>query len=386
MKISFDISQCSNQKAGCGVYAKSLIDSMLEIDQQNYYFLQASFGDRYFESNFDLNHEIYSRSNSSITNLFSSADQAFSYWQSPNLEDRLGFPDIIHSNNFWCPDKLTSSKLIYTLYDLSFIENPNWTTEHNRINCLNNVYKASILADFIITISNQSKNHFLELFPHFPSSRIQVVSPGSRFNIAENHARPKIAEFLKPNNFWLSVGTVEPRKNYFMLLKAYALYLKKTIHPMPLVIIGKNGWLMDDFERKISELQLNEHVFHINYVSDDELHWFYRNCFVNLFPSLFEGFGLPVLESISLGAATVASDLPSLKEIGGSELIYLNSDDENAWANMMLKLSMDNQYKNSLADRGLKRSKCFSWQLSANQLLNLYKETLDSPRKRINSY
>lgn len=383
MKISFDISQCSNQRTGCGLYAKSLIEAILEIDQLNYYYLQASFGDRFFEPNFNLNNEIYSRPNSSIKNFFSSSDLAFSFWQSSNLEEKLNFPDIIHSNNFWCPNNLTSSKLIYTLYDLSFIENPNWATEHNRINCFNNVYKASILADFIVTISNQSKNHFLELFPHYPSERIQIISPGSRFNIAENHTKPKVADHLKSNNFWLSVGTIEPRKNYIFLLKAYALYLKKSLNPMPLVIVGKMGWLMNDFENEISRLQLNEYVFHINYLSDNDLHWFYRNCFANLFPSLFEGFGLPVLESISLGVATLVSNLPSLIEIGGSDLIYLNPDDEKAWANQMLKLTIDSQYKNNLADRGLKRSKNFSLQLSANSLLDLYNKALNLPKKKI---
>ena len=96
-----------------------------------------------------------------------------------DVEEKLGNPGIIHSNNFWCPTNITRSRLIYTLYDIGFLHNPQWTSEENRVGCFEGVFQAASYADWIISISEYSKNHFLKIFPHFPEERIEVIYPCS---------------------------------------------------------------------------------------------------------------------------------------------------------------------------------------------------------------
>src|SRR5262249_19420115 len=120
-------------------------------------------------------------------------DAARAFWSRPpdDLEAQLGHPDVIHANNFFCPTTLRSVKLVYTLYDLSFLEQPEWTTEANRAGCSDGVFKASLYADRIIAISAYSRRHFLQTFPHYPSENVVVVPPASRFVRRAGTGRPK---------------------------------------------------------------------------------------------------------------------------------------------------------------------------------------------------
>ena len=116
----------------------------------------------------------------------------------------------------------------FTTHDLSFLSDPGWTTEENRVGCFAGVFQASLRADLILSISESSRRHFLETFPHYPAERVAVVYPGSRFESGGAGVRPPQADKIHPHRFWLSVATLEPRKNHERLLRAYAS-LKKTV-------------------------------------------------------------------------------------------------------------------------------------------------------------
>jgi hypothetical protein len=122
-------------------------------------------------------------------------DAARSFWSRPpaNLETQLGYPDVVHANNFFCPTTLRKARLVYTLYDLSFLEHPEWTTEANRSGCFDGVLNASLYADRIIATSEYSRRHFLETFPHYPSERLAVVPPATRFARRGDLARPPLS-------------------------------------------------------------------------------------------------------------------------------------------------------------------------------------------------
>ena len=144
---------------------------------------------------------------------------------SSEIEKKLNYPDIIHSNNFFCPTKLNKTKLVYTLYDLSFLEYPQWTTEANRLACFNGMLSASLYADHLISISEYTKKNFLEVFSHVDEKKISVVYPGQRYEKSSPILKkPSHLPALKTNQFWLNVGTIEPRKNQEGLLRAYALF------------------------------------------------------------------------------------------------------------------------------------------------------------------
>lgn len=383
MHIGFDISQTGTGKAGCGYFAHAMIQAMIELAPEHRYSLFPSFGDFYFDARMPIRNP-YSGWNVQYGPRHLSRETARVFWTGTEAETSLRNPDIVHSNNFWCPVQLASSRLIYTFYDMGFAVDPSWTTETNRVGCFDGVFRSAIAADWVVAISEASRSHYLNVFAHFPENRIRVIYPCSRFVDLSNVGRmPKALENIPATAYWLSVGTLEPRKNQRRLAEAYARYLTLGGDSMPLVFAGGSGWLMDDFKNYIGALGIDSHIVMTGYVSDDELTWLYRNCFVNLYPSLFEGFGLPVLEGMQHGAVTIASKCSSIPEVAGEAAILLESEDTESWAQAMLLLSVNRGERDRLSSAARKQAERFDWKRSAASLLQLYEEALASPKRRL---
>jgi glycosyltransferase involved in cell wall biosynthesis len=271
---------------------------------------------------------------------------------------------------------------VYTCYDLGFLVEPAWTTEANRVGCFQGMFRSAIHADWVVAISESTRAHYLRTFPHFPADRTRVIPPCSRFDPAALKPRPPArAASLEPGRFWLSVGTIEPRKNQRRLAQAYARYLALGGEPMPLVLAGGSGWLMEDFASTLRDLGIEPRVVRTGYVDDGELAWLYRNCFANLYPSLFEGFGLPVLEGMQFGAPTIASNASSIPEVAGDAAILLHPEDVEAWAQAMLRLANDAGARAAFGLRAAARASAFDWRESARRLLDLYDEAVHTPRR-----
>ena len=380
MHIGFDISQTGSGKAGCGYFAHAIAEALLKLAPEHRYSLFPSFGDFCFDARMPLRNP-YRKGHYGPRHL--TREMAREFWTNDKVELSLGNPDIVHSNNFWCPTQLQSSRLIYTFYDMGFVVEPKWAKETNRVGCFEGVFRASIAADWIVAISKASQAHYERIFPHFPKDRIRVIYPCSRFLTATREgACPKVIQSLSGRKFWLNVGTVEPRKNQRHLVEAYARYLALGGAPIPLVLAGGSGWLMDDFKAYLRQLNIEEHIIFTGYVSDDELIWLYRNCYANLYPSWFEGFGLPVLEGMQFGAPTLVSNTTSLPEVAGDAAILLSPKDPEAWAQAMLLLSVNLEEKERLSRVAREQAQHFQWEKSAAALLDLYAEAYTSPKVR----
>jgi len=306
-----------------------------------------------------------------------------SFWGNlpSDAEESLGEPDIIHANNFSCPAGLQQARLIYTLYDLNFLEYPELTTEQNWWSCFEGVFGASISADYIISISEHSRARFLETFPHYPEERISVTYLGNRFLQTKAVQVPSEAlKIFKTGEFWLGVGTIEPRKNLRRLLKAFSAYNNRSASQYPLVLAGGKGWLEDGIEEFIHELGLAEDVYMLGYVSDDELSWLYANCFCFVYPSLYEGFGLPVLEAMAQGAAVVTSNTTSLPEVAGDAGRYINPYDELDIASALHDISDNGNYREGLKKKAIIQAKQFSWEKTATEVLSIYNKVINIPK------
>ena len=381
MHIGFDISQAGTDKAGCGFFAHAMIRAMLELVPDHRYSLFPSFGDFYFDARMSHTNS-YEGSRVHYGPRHFTRESAGSFWMKGDVEASLERPDIVHANNFWCPTQLMTSRLIYTFYDMGFVIEPSWTTETNRVGCFDGVFRSSLAADWVVAISQASRQHYLNVFPHFPAERIRVIYPCSRF--ADSSAlgkRPKALWNIPPEGFWLNVGTIEPRKNQRRLAESYARYLALGGAAMPLVLAGGKGWLMDDFQKHLGELGLEGQVVMTGYVTDEELIWLYRNCCCNLYPSLFEGFGLPVLEGMQFGAPTVASSSTSIPEVAGQAAILLDPKDTEAWAQTMLQVSTIRDQRDQLSARAREQASQFDWKSSATALLQLYQDAMAAPKR-----
>jgi glycosyltransferase involved in cell wall biosynthesis len=386
MRIAFDITQTGKDKAGCGYFAYSLIRALAEIDVDNEYLLLNSFGEFIWDRKASPAACGIQRANfksSLLRHAYYSAAQRF--WHTPPLDlDRaLGNPDIVHSNNFFSPSGLRRAHLVFTLYDLSFIEHPEWSTEANRTLCFDGVYHASLYADTILAISEYSRAHFLRTFPHYPAENVSVIYPASRYKRSADLQRPKkLPGQISEGKFWLCVGTLEPRKNHLGLLRAYARHKARFGKVLPLVHAGGPGWLMSDFKNHIRKLNLQNDVILLGYVDDMVLQWLYQNCFAFIYPSLFEGFGMPVLEAMSLGAAVITSNTTSIPEIVGDAGILINPMVDEQITNAMDELAGDENRLIALGLAAVQQATLFSWKRAAQQTRDLYKSQITKPKFR----
>ena len=382
MKIGFDISQTGRLKAGCGYFADSLIRHLAQVDSDNEYVLYPTFGDAYWDPEWptatcQINQPNFTRG---LGHRTYEAAQLFWSNAPTDVEAQLGNPDIIHANNFFCPPGLQKARLVYTLYDLGFLEHPEWTTEQNRIICFTGAFNASLRADCVIAISDYSRRHFLEIFPHYPSDRVVVIYPASRFSGRSEFAQPEGLPPVHPEQFWLNVGTLEPRKNHRRLLQAYARLKAHLGQTYPLVLAGGRGWLMDDFEKSLDSLDLRQDVILLGYVDDAALQWLYQNCFAFVYPSLFEGFGLPVLEAMGLGAAVITSNVSAIPEIVRSAGAMIDPTDEERIFRAMLQLIEQENWRTSLRQASLARATLFSWDRAARKVLDVYAQVLSDKK------
>jgi glycosyltransferase involved in cell wall biosynthesis len=198
------------------------------------------------------------------------------------------------------------------------------------------------------------------------------VYEASRFDGPRGNPRPATLDRLQPRHFWLTVGTSEPRKNQLRLLEAYARLQTAGHTADPLVLAGGSGWLMDDLIRRIEALELRNDIIQLGYVDDTSLGWLYENCRAFCYPSLLEGFGLPVVEAMSLGAAVLTSATTSLPEVVGDAGILVDPTDVDAIYAGLNNLATDDALVDGLRSQALQRATRFSWQAAARQVLAIY--------------
>jgi glycosyltransferase involved in cell wall biosynthesis len=377
LNIAFDVSQTGPRKAGCGFYASALIDGLIASGATHRFTLLTSYGDFYHDPSRALAFP-YRRHGVAYGPRLPRRRDAQAFWQNQKRAGKfLDRFDLVHSNNFWCPPWRLRSTLIYTLYDMSFAEHPEWTTETNRLGCFQGVQRASLCADWLLAISQSSRQRFLHYFPQVAPQRVRVIYPASRFDqpgFDLQPMQPRADLFRSGQPFFLSTGTIEPRKNQRFLVEVYSRFRERGGGAIPLVLAGGKGWLMDDFEQDLKASPWAADIHLLGYVSDQELIWLYRHCLLNLYPSHYEGFGLPVLEGMGQGAIVLSSNSTSLPEVVGDAGILLAPSDRDGWVEAIEALLMEPQRRADLAAAGRERAATFSWQASTRQLLDLYEE------------
>lgn len=373
IKVGFDVSQTGRHKAGCGYVADSLIRTLPALPDAPAFLLYPTFGDQFWDPGW-LENTFRDPSCPRLLDPRNFEDSR-SFWLTPpaDFEDRLGNPDVIHANNFFCPRGLRRARLVWTLYDLIFLDHPEWTTEANRVGCFSNAFEAALRADLIVSISEYSRRRFLHFFPHFPAERFVIASPASRFAGLPPAPPPPSCAALKPGGFWLAVGTLEPRKNLTLLLEACRSLRMRGDLRRPVVLAGGEGWMMQDFD------PLRSGAIHLGYVDDPTLQWLYENCYAFAFPSLAEGFGMPVIEAMSLGAPVVCSNTTALPEVAGDAALYCDPYDVESLAGAVHRLEADPALRDRLKTRGLERARLFTWPSTGKAVLQAYEQVLQLP-------
>lgn len=370
INILYDTSQTYSEAAGCGYYTLVNLKYISKLDISNNFFFKfvSNFGDFY-------NNPRPPETNPFNFGMYYNLEKKFdikTLYNDVNFESYFSPIDIIHSNNYWAPSFKTKSKFCYTLYDVSFLDKPELTSSIIRGGCQENTLKAVLHADHIVTISKFSKKRILNYFKFLKEKDISIIYPSSKFDdnkiVSDSKNLPKS---IIPNKFLLSVGTIEPRKNYNFLLEVYKKYKKRIKNYMPLVIVGRQGWISEKFDNVIKDYGLRNDVLWLNNINDKELKWLYQNCFLNLFPSFYEGFGLPILEAAKLSKITLSNNIGTNKEIIDFEDLSLDFNHE-IWVDKIIEISSNLQYKKSLEKKAFLSVQKFDPKISAKRLINIY--------------
>jgi len=288
--------------------------------------------------------------------------------------------DVFHSPDYVLPP-VRHGKAVVTVHDLSFLRYPEGAEPKLRRYLSNAVPRAASRADLVLADSENTRNDIIELLGTSPD-KVEVLYPGvdGSFRPVQDDgllARAR-AVYGLDFPFILTVGTLEPRKNHVLLLDAYAALREVPDVPHKLVIAGRKGWLCEGVFRRVEELSLEEDIIFLGFVSDEDLPALYRLADVFVFPSLYEGFGLPPLEAMACATPVIASDTSSLPEVVDDAGLLVRPDDPAVLADTIRRVLNDRGLREDLVRRGVSQARKFTWQRTGDRLLRLYRRFADS--------
>ena len=301
-----------------------------------------------------------------------------------------GKSEITHFFNFVIPFGV-KGKRICTIHDLAFKRYPETVNLKTRKYLEYSIKKTIKRADKIVVVSKFTAHELCELYG-VPSEKIAVIYNGVDFNLYNGNIDREAADAvlekrgLERGKYFFYLGTIEPRKNIYRMVGAYAkcaMRLKAEGKEVPkLVLGGKLGWYYDEILERIKKENIEDNIKLLGYVDENEKPALYSGALAFTFPSLYEGFGLPIAEAMACGTPVLTSNSTSLAEIAGESAILCDPMSEEEMADGMYALAADGALRVSLSEKGAVRVREFDWDASAEKLYGLYKEVLSiTPKK-----
>ena len=286
--------------------------------------------------------------------------------------------DLTHFFNYIVPPGV-KGKTVVTVHDMVYKAFPETVRARTKYMLGSGLKQSMNRADMIVTDSQFSKDEIIKYFPQH-SDKIRVVQCGvdlEKFRPCTEPERiPEVKKSLGiEGDYFLYLGTIEPRKNLERLIKAYHICTQRIGSDLPkLVLAGGKGWLYDSIFAKVTELGLTDRVIFTKYVPSEDMNPLMCGAVAFVFPSIYEGFGMPPLEAMACGVPVLASDAASLPEVTGDCAVICDAYSEESIAEGLLHLYDDTALRADLSRRGLERASQFTWDASARQLYNVYKE------------
>ena len=297
-------------------------------------------------------------------------------WHAVPIRYSTMFPeaDLTVFFNFIVPPRV-KGKVITVIYDMTYLRFPETMNESNLRRIRGDIAYSAARSDVIVTISEFSKREIHELL-QIPEGKIKIVysAPSITEDRAEFSAIQKQFGVRKP--YLLYVGTIEPRKNLERLIQAFDLLKREKQIPHQLILAGGGGWKTEEIHRAAEAAQFADDILFTGYLSSGEKNTLYQNADVMVFPSLYEGFGMPPLEAMLFGCPVVCSDAASLPEIVGEAAELVEPLDVRSIANGVWHVLSDSAYRNALIEKGTQRASRFSWGRSASRLIKICEEVL----------
>lgn len=292
------------------------------------------------------------------------------------VEARRAGIDLLHSMAFVTP-LLAPRPTLVTVYDLSFLSHPERYTRLRRLYLRTQTRRSCRAAARVVTISEAARADVVR-YLGVPAARVDVVHPA-----VDEQFRPleaaRVEAFRRQHalarRVVLHVGTLQPRKNIPALIEAFG-----RLRPAEtdLVLVGGKGWLYDQIFGRVQELGLQNHVRFTGYVADDQLPLWYNAADVLVFPSVYEGFGMPIAEAMACGTPVIASNASSIPEVAGDAALFFNPTDVAALTDCLEAVLQDPAQARELRMRGLRQAGQFSWTQSGAKMATIYRAALQT--------
>ena len=374
MKIAIDATIIRKENTGTGFYIINLINGLAKIrDDNDYYiFMNKKFANEFFIFNFENNN--FHIINKNFKNrIFRVIWQFFLF---PFELKKLKI-QVLHSPNYITPLFKLGFKVIVTIHDLTFYLFPEKFTITKRL-----LFKYMLpifirISDKIIAVSNNTKKDILKFF-NVPENKIIVTFESyPEYYNNDNYdfdVENTLNKYKIKNKYLLFVGMIEPRKNILSILKSFKEVDSEL--NLDLVIVGKKGWYYKEIEEYVSELLktgIKNNIIFTGYVSEPELKYLYKNAYIFIYPSIYEGFGLPPLQAMVCKVPVITSKLSSLPEVVGDSAILVNPYDIKEISNAIKILYNDLNKRSELINKGIIQAKKYNSQNFAQNTLKVYK-------------
>jgi len=365
MKITIDVQPVLGKKSGVGQYISGLIYGLGEVDHQNSYFL--SFFD------FKRRGSMLSLPGSNFVHrkCFLPGRAVSILWKKfawPSYNFFFGESDIFHFPNFIIRPVKRAKKIV-TIHDVSFLRFPEYAEPKNLKFLKNEIRKTVEEANHILTDSRFTEE---ELIYFFPSAKQKV----STVHLGVD-ARFKPSRVTREKSI-LFVGNIEPRKNLPNLFKAFEIMKDRhrELSAYKITIAGMKGWLYEGIFKALENNKYKTDIHFLDYVPDEKLPELYAKASVFVYPSFYEGFGLPPLEAMACGTPVISARKASLPEILGDAVVWIDPNEPESISDALKRVLLDGALREELIKKGAEQSSKFQWRKTAAETLEIYKRCL----------
>lgn len=376
MKILIDFTQIPLQKVGVGVYALNLVARLHALDRLNTYVILAQDDDRALDRITADNFRIIRVKSAFFRKLIFRFIMEQVYI--PLLVFRYRI-DLCHSVHYSFP-VLAPCKKIVTICDMTFFKHPEYHVPGKIIYFRFFIWLSSVFADDIIAISQSTINDFHDAFSYAKhKGHVVYLGKDNRFKPESDPAKIhpiKLALGIK-KEYFLFIGTLEPRKNIARIIEAFHMVLRSS-KKYQLVVAGKKGWYYDNIFRLVESLDLQNDVLFTGFLNEDDKPLLLAGAKAFIYPSLYEGFGIPILEALACAVPTITSNISSMPELSGNAAILINPLQVEELCEAMNTVITNESVVHELQQKSIEQAKKFTWDRTARETITVYQLVVQS--------
>lgn len=376
--VFLDLNFIRKNKTGIGFYSEKIFRELLKTKDIKFHYEGVIFKDnKDISENLDFFH-IKKLPVNYCWSEFPRGIKNKLFWFFFPIMSKIFFKkkiDIWHSFYFTIPPRKIDAKIIITIHDLIPFIYPNFMPNNflNKEKYLLDLTRRCSRADIIITVSEASKKDLIK-YLDIDAEKIRIISPGidteKYNNFLVNDIRKK---YNLRKKYILFLGALEPKKNIKNIIKSFE---KANLQDIDLVIAGGKGWKYEEIFETYELSLYKKNIKMLDYIAEEDKIALYKEAEIFIFPSFYEGFGMPVLEAMAAGTPVITSNVSSLPEVAGGAAILVNPHSIDEISEAINKILIDEELKKRMIEIGLERAKYYTWSNSAKKLKKIYEELI----------